>query len=61
MLERIKMFEQKNNSKPSNNANPRNSKNYIQTPVKNIIKTDFPKNSKNNEINTKGNKIFILI
>ena len=56
MLERIKMFEQKNNSKPSNNANPRNSKNYIQTPVKNLIKKDFPKTAKNNEINTKGNE-----
>ena len=57
MLERIKLFEKKNNSKPSNNANPRNPKNYIQTPVKNIINEDFPKTAKNNEINTKGNEI----
>ena len=56
MLERIKIFEQKNSSyQPSVNINPNKSKNNIQTPMKNLIKKELPKTTKNNQINSKEN------
>ena len=56
MIDKIKMFEYKNNIKQSsNNKGQRKSKNNIETPIKNLVKKEYPKTTEKNNNYIKSN------